>query len=246
MANLLYFIPNVRRLHKPELAAAGLVLASESVSHVPLDRDGPGGAGGLLCSLVPQAAGGRQAEFGYFPARQAWAAVNGGRYWIGFDKSDPPRPIDLQRRELIAGHPVKLNDGHEWHIPAARLFPQGSAFPAVLRLGPDDRLVTEVVPEYRGLVGQVERLWPVFIGEAGATDVGLTDEQIWSLCVDALRANYCVGPREVSVLGLLTTRCWYEVLAALVDAPTVRAWLADKKNGLAIRPFPEMGAGADA
>ena len=82
---------------------------------------GPGGLGGVIYSDG-------SGRTGYYPDVQDWS--ESGLFWIGVDR-DPVTPESLERAEMIGGHYVRLEDGHDWLIPVARCFPIGSRLPSI-------------------------------------------------------------------------------------------------------------------
>lgn len=154
------------------------------------------------------------------PARQTWAwvAAEGERpeYAVGFWTDNPPRPATLLRDDPIDGEPVTLGDGQTWQIPTARLPPNKTRLPLVLKWvgGPETgEVVTQVVPAWKWLWDLAADVWNRwFTNQVGATSVD------YLMAVRVLGANYRVGPVECSLLGLLTTTGIESTFRALIGA----------------------------
>lgn len=51
------------------------------------------------------------------PEHAAWRRSLCDRFWLGWDRDNPPGPNDLRNDYSVAGVPVELRDGNLWMIP---------------------------------------------------------------------------------------------------------------------------------
>lgn len=230
MGRVLYFIPSVQAASEGILEELGISSALRDSPHASRSAArGPGGTGG--CVVVPTGTTNNERSFGYFPKRQEWKQATNGKYWLGKYTDNPPTPESMRRPEMITGHKVELQDGNEWEIPVARVFPTGSGLPQSIILGPNGELVAEALPQYAKLSKMAERVWDQFLAEvkdhsepgvlAGAPD--FTVKEQWEIATEALAMNYIIGQEEVSFLRLFTTHNIGKVWGALIDMPTMIA-----------------------
>lgn len=227
MAGQLYFISKAQSISDEDINKAGLrpVFGKASFSFRPTNS-GPGKQSGSIVVITPAHPEAKTPQVGYFPAQQDWQEADKGKFWVGKEKDNPPRPIDLQRTELIDGHYTKLEDGQDWLVPVARVFPQGTMLPQSLILGPNGELVKEILPRYAKLGQRAEKVWLEFKRQMGTLTEGETSESMdlktqWDIAIEALSINYRLGPWEVSFLNLLTTENISRILSALVDIPSL-------------------------
>lgn len=222
MAGFLYFLPgDADRFSRQRLADAGLLglVRVEGLTERGVRSGGPDGGSGMVIVPRPELAEGLAATPGYFPAAQIWEQSPDGKYWVGYEREQPPRPLDLGRAEVVDGHAVTLGDGNEWLIPVGRLAMGGTRFEKRLRLGPAGEWVSEVLPAYHELVEQAERIHAFLL--AGDGEASMDDAEAIDLAVRLLTLNYRIGRLEASALGLLTTRCVGKVLEAFIDVPSI-------------------------
>lgn len=221
---ILFFIPTDSAEKPPE--------------HLNTKRDVQGGPGGENGTIYTNGKG----KTGYYPKEQEWMEVAGesGCYHLGVDR-DPLAPADLERDELIAGHLVTLEDGHDWLIPVARCFPAGTNLPEALILGPDGGLVSEILPRFAKFAEDAER---VYAALGDGEDMSLTDG--WDVAVRALSLNYHLGRHEVSFLKLLTTTNMTLILRAIIDYPTITAAIEDHKKKESLQDSDSLNDGSGA
>jgi hypothetical protein len=116
----------------------------------------------------------------------------------------------------------------DWLMPTARLPTGGSLLPQRRRLGEDGTLRWEVEETYGRLLELAEAWWDELRGCGAFTDAMLDE------AVDlAVGVNYRVGVRELAALDALSQQVMRDVMAALVDWPTVErlaAAAAEKKS----------------
>jgi hypothetical protein len=260
MAGFLYYLPRrTGNPTIADLQASPLAYAFDEAASVATCglTTGPDDGGGVLAADTKRLPEGR---LRYEPAAQRWQAmpwlVGNGKAgtiaqaepapWVGLWTADRPGPEDLGRRALLDGHWVKMGDDRSWLIPVAR----GStdedgelrwyvALPQ--RVGLDEAgewTAGQVVDKYAKLWEVAGRWWAAMAGTvietadqpddsgevvldfAGCNDAALT----------ALSANYVVGRAEMALLQLLTDQNVREVLNAIIDWPTLSAWLEKKTS----------------
>jgi len=184
------------------------------------------GPGGRQCTLL--CIGPESKEIYYKPGEQKWAKSLNGKFHIGWYIDRPPTTTELQRPEQIAGHIVKI-DGQEWRIPLARIFPEGTMLPQSLLMGPDGRLIKEIIPKYAEFSARTEKLWKYVSYLTGLSDeaVEITAEELWLTAAEALGLNYYVGADEINALKLLTTANMQKIFEAVVDLPTILKAIED-------------------
>jgi len=229
-----YFLPNIKRVERAELAEFGLLDRLDANCHQRQAATGPTGSAGLVVSM--------SSALGYYRDRQKWVPSQCGKYWIGYEQ--PLTASDLARVEQLDGHSVRLEDGSDWLIPVARSFVNGCVLPQSLALGPDGSVVTEVLPRYVAFSKRAESIWENFIadcktqsGEPVETvepSESFTVADYFNIAVEALALNYRVGPQEVSLLRLLTTANVLRIAQAIIDVPTLLE--LSKKKGQSDEP----------
>jgi hypothetical protein len=247
MAGLLYYFPGKTR---PEVlpdklrGALGLAHAFPEGATPRECTRGPDGGQGIVVADGRHVS---EQQLGHYPELQRWAALpaHPARAWLGVVLADPPRPADLARAQQLPGHLVELADGQRWLCPVARksILPQA--------IGPDDQLhYANAVPHVSGLdasgawtatgvVPRYAQLWPLAEAWFDVWLAAEVDEQatatfdfagLHDAAVACLAANYRVSKAEIAVLGLLTEAHAVEVLHALIDWPTIEAFLKKKAS----------------
>ncbi|MBE3131958.1 MAG: hypothetical protein IMZ55_00665 [Acidobacteria bacterium] len=252
---LLYYLPGLNSRPTPEqIRAAGLGYALDgcAVSAVGVTGGPDGGSGQLLTRDDPQ----RPALVGYYPAKQTWRKVAQSPIpnpqspipnhpWIGLTTAEPPGPDDLQRRDALAGHTVRLGDGRLWTVPIARAHAEDDAsvwrwyqrLPETCELDEQGQWVRgQVVARYRELWDLAAAWWEAFLmgGQRDETAEGTVMRFDFAGSADAavriLACNYRIGRMEAAMLGLLDERSVSEILGAVIDWPTRQAWLKKKAD----------------
>jgi len=235
---MIYHVPDVQnkdqlmeRLDGLGLSHSGLKESSKVVSA----NKGPDeGRPGIFAAHTDA-----KQRVGYYPDEQTWHKC--GEFWIGVNGSGV-KPEQLEKRETIEGHLVKLADGNEWHVPCARFFPQ------ILRLNEEGDLVSEPEAKFKDFSQRCQKLFEIFTGMTEAEDAddpyGMDTKDWWSFAIEALAFNYRLGPWEASALGLLRdvdvmptpefmAEKWRpSVIDAVFDLPGIRAMSAEKKSQL--------------
>lgn len=183
--NLVYFIPEhtTPTINLAELVAAGLGYAFDPDTPRlarPVVGSGPDGNNpGVIVSASAELNG-----VGYYPQRQTWRTVPGTKVWVGHNTDALPTPAELARRNLLAGHPVRLGDGQLWQVPVTRgyeeragqLHPCGK-LPWRTRVDESGQWRSELAEQYRALWDTACAFWDSFTasGEAEADANGAAD-----------------------------------------------------------------------
>jgi hypothetical protein len=177
--------------------------------------------------------------------------------WVGMYTADGPRPEELQRRQLLDGHWVRLGDNRKWLIPVARGCSENAEgnlvchnnLPTALDLDDAGKWVRgTVVKAYEALwqVGERwfttrQRAWAGTLAEGDAAEEETTEllidfPDVTVAAVVALSANYRLGPAEAVLLELFTEQNVVEIMQAVVDWPTWAEWFKKKtdKGGVVI------------
>jgi len=268
MAGLLYFVPGLNGPDLARLASIGLdPIVGRRAPSCRQTTEGPDGTAGVVLVAHAEADGAVEPRCGYFPAEQTWARAVAGGYWIGYQTDAPPRPVDLQRKTIVVGHAVRLEDDHDWIVPLARVFPQGSALPRRLILGPDGTVVEQPLERFAALSARASRVWDGWrktldemaiasggqgglVAEGETLDPLTALDEAYALAADALALNYRIGVEELNVLGLVTSENLTNLdgtglLDALVDLPTIMqlSQTLSKKNEAA--PIPDGSSSGD-
>ncbi len=178
---------------------------------------GPAGA----CVLVTA---GDAGDCLYKPDLQTWTKAVTGDFWIGTWNDRKPIEQTLRTASQLAGHRVVLADGVEWLVPVVRLIEGGSSLPASLVLGENGEVFTTELPAYSELSAKANQLFADLCVEMGWNE----GEQVLAaadrmkLAADAMAWNYHIGIDELNVLALLTTKNLSDVMAAILDIPSLK------------------------
>lgn len=217
MAPLLYYRAGTSGISKLDLADLGLLYAEpEKLSDRGVAR-GPDGRSGCVFWCGPRMSFTPDIKWTYYaPAEQTWTRISES-VWAGIWTVNPPKPADLERRDMIRGHLVRLGDDNDWLIPVARRITAEPALPRAMTWDGDTWQVGDVLPRYRELWDFAVKIHDCIVGtEDGAP----TLEDECNMAAKTIGYNYRVGMGEISLLGLLTTQNEGEVLKALIDWPT--------------------------
>ncbi len=220
MSGFLYYIPGLQAVSADDVKRAGLdfVWGGSGFSFREVAQ-GPDSVTG--CVVARNNFGG---GMGYYPDRQDWKELKS--FWIGLERDRDLTPEDLKRPDMVWGHNIQLADDNDWQIPVAH------AVDRQLVLGDDGQWEDgKTLGRFDVLNEHAEKIFEVLCAETeGQEDAPtITPLEAAAMCVDALAVNYYVGPQEVNLLGLLTSRNVLEVLKAVVDLPTLIE--AAKKKG---------------
>ena len=250
---LLYFLPGREEIDRAGLAALGLDYVSDGEpARCAVRTAGPDGQPGLIVAATPEVAG---RTIGYYPAEQQWERIPHCQVaslkqpWVGRFADAPIAPAGLARRRQLAGHWIELADGQQWLVPVARGWTEEDGEARWYRALPR-RMVCdaeghwspgEVLPAYARL-WQIAERWQAAIDDALAAwarqaeaadpeadvSIPIDVDDLHGSAVEVLAANYRLGVGETMLLGLLASGTAQDILDALVDGPTRRAWLEKK------------------
>jgi hypothetical protein len=238
---LAYYIPGREGVTLGALRELGLGYAfEEKTPKARVHGRGPDDGEGLF--IAP----GDGKGLGRARADLSWMNPPDTAWWIG--SSGGGDPAVLEHEDQIDGHLVKLGDGREWLIPAARSFGRGSVLPESMILGPDGKTwVGEPLARFAQISTRAERVELAFRGTLpdDAEPLDMTQEGA-EIVVDALALNYRISALEVSVLRLLTGPIIARCLWALVDGPTLEAVAEEaKREGKASAGIPGGSSSSD-
>ena len=249
VAGLLYYIPTATRAIKvAELAELGLGYAFDS-RLVPREvQRGPDGDRGVVVADCDRL---KEHLLGFWPEKQRWLKIPGcpGNAWVGRHLDQPIEPADLVRDQVLPGHWVTLADGRDWLCPVARgaIDSDGELgwcqnLPAAVGFDAEGNWTRQgVVAKYAPLWDVAMRWWDAFAaaspdeddqpdGEAEKTRVTFEFADVNDAALLALATNYRVGKAEVVLLALFDDRATVEILKALIDWPTISAWLKKRPD----------------
>jgi len=254
---MLYFFPNQGAgVDAAAFAAAGLAHAwPEGKAHKRETQRGPNGSQGVI--VAHQSTPMEQVT--YNADKQTWRHVPKSDAWCGFWTDQPPGPEQFARDELLDGHPVLLGDGNHWQVPKTRVWIEENGQPVYAPQLPTRTTLDDdgnwqpgqVIAQYAELERVAVAWWDVrheaepdeddpsriTFDFPGANDAALV----------ALAANYRLGRNEVGMLGLFDNRTPAAVLDAVVDWPTLRAWLIEdaKKKTAKEADHPPAGSSSE-
>ncbi len=217
--DFIYAISNIKTVSSSQLEETGLSgLFDKGQISQRYSTAGPAGECVLFASADIDAK-----LLHYKPNEQTWKKSVDGKFHIGLYKGQPPTEKTLRRKKQLVGYEVELAGGEKWLIPLARILAGGSIFPQSLMLGKNGELITEAMPKYALFSAKVEKLWDDFQCEnkcrEGELKLSMTERM--ELAIEALAWNYKVGADEVNLLKLITTENLSEILAAVIDVPTI-------------------------
>lgn len=235
--DFLYFEPNVNLSQVPD--DLKYAFDRRPCFH-QVTGNGPGNSSGtLLCGGAYHV---QSHRIGYYPDRQTWTKVPGVKRWIGYYTDEPPTPDDLARSEQLRSHLVVLS-GQQWKVPIARAFERtddGGRFvislPRVFDLSDDGEWVSgQIVDEFQPLWQAASRWWDFMAAgipdnPTVATHIEAELTDFVDDCVTALAVNYRLSKVECHVLKLFRDDTFTDVLAAIVDMPSMNAFSEEKKK----------------
>lgn len=263
MASFLYFLPYPKSdlvangaIRSGLLAEAGLGELLADVSAVPKDAiitkcRGPDATPGTLLIPVP---GHRElpSKLTYDPDAQTWIRRT-DKTWLGWDNAAPPRPVDLERKELIPGWTVKDGYDDPWAIPVARSTANRRGnLPFAVHWDADGKPFCGVSARYESLWKDSARLWDMVTAGARPAHGGLAiigegfsdedDAFLLGMVHRALAVNYRVDAPELAAYdrirpGWLTQVAASLIANAIVDMHAKRAYEeAQKKTATRSEP----------
>lgn len=239
MAGLVYFVPNQAPAvaKREQFAKIGLGYAFEADAGAAQVTSGPNGQPGIVLADKSLPENLR----GYYPQQQKWMAIpqHPAGAWVGLFEADRPKPVDLARKQQLAGYSVTLADDQTWLVPVARkLRPDGDRLPwycaLPTRLGFDSAGEWDEgrpTQRYEALWDLACRWWDAVVSAEVREETAIFQfVNLADGAVAALQANYRVHKVECVLLDMLTLEHAREVLNALVDWPVVIEWLKKKAS----------------
>ena len=237
MSAFVYFIQGIRSVAAADIARAGLGYAFDDPSRLcqAATARGPDGGGVMLCQTDPTAA---PALLAYRPDGQHWQrAADAGAadcpqgVWLGYDAAGPPGAADLARAEIVDCYAADLEAGGAWTVPLLRQYPEGTALPSSLAIGPGGAMVRRPLARFAAACRLGESLWSraaaanpeLHLPAIDAAPAPMTDAEEFRAAADVLAVNYRVSVAELGLLGALTTANLQLVLYLAVDVPALLA-----------------------
>ncbi len=216
MSAFLYFVPEDPE--KPNAEPAQPDAGELEWPGCPATGTLPSGSRGNVCRLRGTLApGGTSPMLGYYPGKQEWAAIQGSKLWLGWERDHPPTPADLQRETMYPGHVVTMADGQEWTVPIVQTIIGDAALPTIYGIDANGALLkNKVLPAFERLWDLTRRLYAA-IENFDVTKI--TEPESVELLCSALALNYRVARWEVLNLGLLTVENKQRVFGAMIDFP---------------------------
>jgi hypothetical protein len=218
MAGFIYYLPDVQGpAGRSIVAERGLDYAiGKAWSTAGVQKGPDGGQGLIVCDTRSTDAP------GYYPDRQEWVRRPDGRVWVGRPIDQGIGPEDLSQEEPLPGRWCPLNDGQDWVVPIARgLAIEGDdlrwycALPEALTLDPQGHW------QSAGVIRRYEPLWRLACDWwdhwRGKSDRAWSLDDRASAAIQALQANYRIGPIETSLLRILDSTSIERILAILID-----------------------------
>ncbi len=248
-------------------------------------RNGPRGKTGCLLYPVP-VSGEIPAKVGYFPDLQEWRKVNGSAgaspshptvppsptsrisspasrppppapYHLGYATESPPRPEELERRELVGGYPVRDQQDREWIVPVLRAVdnPRGR-LSAAFAWDENDQPTVGVDPRFADLWERSARVWDLIDNKTEADEGGVMsqafgardDAFLFRYLTDCLAVNYRVNNSVLATLdritpGWLSAHAASWMLNATVDLFKYKQFLEAQKKTKPPSPPPGVNSG---
>ncbi len=229
MASFLYYVPSLTKKVIKSLDDLGdkrdslAKVLGDAVSFpcVPVSG-GPDKLNGLMFSVMPEP-GGTEPQCGYYPDQQTWNEVQNEQgetlYWLGMETDNPPKPEDVIRKKTIGGHPVELEDGNIWSIPAVHA--RMTTIPNRFVVGPKGDVSLVSIGGYDELMADAEG-WFDVVKEGKEYFV----EDLFEYATKLLNVNYRMGMHEVSMARLLTDRKdvnELKIIGASIGLPDLKA-----------------------
>lgn len=234
-----YYIPGMKSPTAQDIVNAGLRHAfdgdPEIMFHPTPGPDGNDG-GSVLCDKRSKPANARD---GRDPATMEWRQIPKTISWIGWKKGAMPGPEQLERKEMLKGHRIKMANGETWLCPAAHEFDSAdetfsSPLPKLIGMDKDGNYTLEdVIPRYAEFWKVGKLYFDILVGAIADSDDLVADMNLSHEIRDAticLGANYRTGAYEPVLLKLFTKYEAFKILKASADWPTIEAWDEKKKE----------------
>lgn len=207
---ILYWFP---KHHQPPADVVAEMRARYgNASNISPNSDGPvSGVRGALVGF------GHDWPVQYQAGAYRWDRVSDSM-WIGARRSGV-NPAELQRPEIIDGHPVTLADGNEWLIPVASPLVPTCSLPAndALIDGAWQRVVCD---QYRALsdraLQMAEQYREALLGDG---KMACNDIELREFVGEVIAVNYNATLQELSALRVFDSGIWQAVIEAFIDWP---------------------------
>lgn len=212
----------------------------DDVARCEIIGQGPDGHPGLCISALPVVGREPPRRMGFYPQESAivWEQL-GPDLWGAIDAEFSPTPSDLARPRLTAGHAVSLDDGREWIVPVIRRWDGGCGLPQRAWWNALGEFRLDPKPDYRDLWEQSAEAEALF-GTPGAK---IPYEHGIAMALAFLGLNYRLGKPEQTLLGLVHTGNFQNVLWAAIDGPKVAAAL-EEIEAAQKKTTPRTGTGS--
>lgn len=212
MAGFLYFTPSRQLPDELSYAFEGKPIQREVLF------GGPNGGAGMLWADRTWDA--NLHRVGYFAEEQEWAPI-AEQIWVGWYRDDRPTEKDLQRKEQLAGHVVKFEDGSEWLMPVARYWHDSMTYqdmlPRLLSMKDGKFVKSDVIPKYRELWKVATEWFDHWNTQTRNGEVTIDEASHW--CSPIICANYRATMAELVALGIVSEDTQSEILGAVIDLP---------------------------
>lgn len=225
MAAFLYYVSGDTAPTKESLCELGFPFADEA--GLPgCACVGPDGQRGHVFALQePPGFQGERPRVGYYVDRQAWKLAYNRSLWVGWETAKPPKPVDLQRKDIVTGHRVRMLDGNDWLVPVARQLTGTPAVGRVFGLDGAGNNGRTVHAKHAALWDLAKRIWDTMFTEA---DDHIGDDDCLTAVSLALSINYRLGEQELRALELVSDEELAQCVRAIVDYPTLEAFLREQ------------------
>jgi len=241
MSTFLYWIPtNKPTVDRETVERFGLAYALPGSVIARQCYQGP--AGGVVGAVLIAGEAAGKANHGYFATEQTWERIDGSEAWVGWETKNPPTPEGLERvRMTPLRKSVELCDGNQWQCPIAqRPIETESDVPFPVCVLPQSAVrkdgrwqVGEVKKQYRQLWAIANQVFDDVL-HGGKNGDGRIEAQL-DFAVEALAANYRIGPTEAGILQLFETdgNVAWDVLRVLIDYEQWKEILSGKSEAAA-------------
>ena len=227
MRRFLYFLP-LPGANRGILAERGLLsrftespgAGDDLLPHVVSGIDaGPDGQRGCIVALGNQPAP-------YDVREQFWQPSSNGKFWVGAEKINMPRPEDLERNPGLKGEYIALLDRNAWRSPVILRWDAAGCcheinLPQSLAPSFENgkcQFKKQVRPPFAATHALAEQIFNDFGN--GAT---ISIEEAVDRAARLLGMNYRIGIEEIGLLGLLDNALALKILATAIDLETINA-----------------------
>lgn len=175
---------------------------------------GPDQGSGVIVAPVPPVESTQ--PIGVHPERQSWQQR--GEFWIGTDRHDPPRAIDLARPRQFGGYERQLG-GDVWTVPIVRRKITQCLLPSVLSQTPDGQFAMRCRAEWEEAWDISGEIWDQIVHPERRFPLA----RALTICAAMLGINYRVAVPELSILETIDSDNFQLVYEAVVDWPLITA-----------------------